>query len=312
VVTMSEQSPIRIATRASALALAQTSLVAEELARLSQRRVDIVPVSTRGDRSAAPLDSFGSVGVFVSAVRAAVIEGRADVAVHSLKDVPTAPEPRVLMAAIPQREDPRDALCSVGHRTLAQLAPGAVVGTGSPRRAAFLRASRPDLQVRGIRGNVDTRLALLDSGNVDAVVLACAGLSRLGRMASCSQALAPDIVLPAAGQGALAVECRSDSSDTSLLAALDDLDSAETRAAVVAERSLLATLEAGCTAPVGALAVSETDGIQLQAAVVASDGSQVLRLSESGSRDDAAVLGETLAARLIGAGAARLMGMEVR
>lgn len=302
---------VRVATRASALATAQSGWVAERIAGVLDRPVELITVSTLGDESDAPLDSFGSVGVFVSAVRQAVIDGRAEVAVHSLKDLPTAPESRLRVAAVPTREDPRDALHTATGMTLADLPEGARVGTGSPRRTAFLRAARPDLLIQAIRGNVDTRMGRVAAGDLDAVVLAAAGLIRLGRLGEETTPIDPAQVLPAPGQGALAIECRADLADTDLLSALAVLDDADTRAAVAAERQLLSSLEAGCTAPVGALARIEESEVHLQAAAAAIDGGRVLRLSESGPVDRAAEVGETLARRLLAAGAAHLMGERV-
>ena len=264
-------APLRLATRRSALALAQSRTVGEQLAALTGRRLELVEVTTRGDVDQAPLTQIGGTGVFVVAVRQALVDGRADVAVHSLKDLPTTPDERLHLAAIPAREDPRDALVARDGATLATLPLGARVGTGSPRRRAQIAAARPDLDIVDIRGNVDTRIARvtgdLDAGGLDAVVLAAAGLSRLDRQASVTELIDPERVMPAPGQGALAVEVRAaavpgsagtDRTDPGAAQALTDalrsLDDPHTRAAVVAERALLAALEAGCSAPVGALA----------------------------------------------------------
>jgi hydroxymethylbilane synthase len=243
---------IRIGTRASALATTQSQLVATRLSELHGVDVELVTISTEGDRSDAPLVSIGGAGVFVAALREAVASGEVDLAVHSLKDLPTAADPRLQVAAIPVREDPRDVLVARDGLTLGELPPGSRIGTGSPRRAAQINALGLGVEVVGIRGNVDTRLAKVSSGEVDAVVLAMAGLVRLRRIAEATETLDPIQMLPAPGQGALACECRADDDATTRL--LDVLDDPDTRAAVTAERSLLATLEAGCSAPVGALA----------------------------------------------------------
>ncbi|WP_129339815.1 hydroxymethylbilane synthase, partial [Cellulomonas endophytica] len=275
---------VRIGTRASALARTQTGHVADALRTLGVREVGTVHVRTEGDVVTAPLSSLGGTGVFVTALRDALLAGRCDVAVHSFKDLPTAPAPGLRVAAVPPREDPRDALCSVGGTAgarLADLRPGARVGTGSPRRAAQLRAARPDLEVVDLRGNVDSRLGRVTSGDLDAVVLALAGLARLGRLDAVSEVLDADVMTAAAAQGALAVEVRDDETDPVLLAALAALDHRPTRLAVAAERALLERLEAGCAAPVGAIArLGEGPGggtLHLEATVAAVDGTRVLR-----------------------------------
>lgn len=273
---------VRVGTRASALARAQSAWVGEQLAAAlpgDGGAVELVLVSTEGDRNLAPLTQIGGAGVFVTAVREALLEGRCDVAVHSLKDLPTLACPGLEIGAIPPREDPRDALCARGGHTLASLPPGARVGTGSPRRAAQLRQSRPDLEIVDVRGNVDTRLRRV-SEDLDAVVLARAGLARLGRLDAVTEVLADDLLIPAPGQGALAVECRSAdlASGSPLAAALAALDHEPTRLAVTAERAMLARLEVGCSAPVGALARSEDGALCLGTAVfVDSLGSDALR-----------------------------------
>ncbi|WP_151525699.1 hydroxymethylbilane synthase [Serinicoccus kebangsaanensis] len=247
--------PLRLGTRRSALAQSQSGWVADRL-RAAGLQVELVLVTTEGDTSARSLTEIGGAGVFASALRGALLEDRIDLAVHSLKDLPTAPSPELVVAAVPEREDPRDVLVARDGLTLAALPGGAVLGTGSPRRAAQLRLVRPDLEVRDIRGNVDSRIQMVRDGALDGVVLARAGLSRLGRLDEVTETLEADVMLPAAGQGALAVECRSE--DAALAEELAGiLDDPDTRAAVTAERSALAGLEAGCTAPVGALALLE-------------------------------------------------------
>jgi hydroxymethylbilane synthase len=310
---------LKFGTRASLLARTQTQSVADALTD-QQPGIDIetVLVSTEGDRSSAPLAQIGGTGVFVSALREALLAGTIDVAVHSYKDLPTAPAEGIALAAVPAREDPRDALCARDGLTLLDLPAGARIGTGSPRRAAQLRALDLGLEIVPIRGNVDTRLAKVgappEHGGLDGVVLAMAGLRRLGRSELITEPLDPIQVLPAPAQGALAVECRS--GDTATLELLAGLDDARSRAAVTAERALLAALEAGCSAPVGALAeVTEGDPddevgeeIFLRGSVTAVDGSDAVRLSATGARDTAEQIGRRLAAELIELGANTMMG----
>lgn len=305
-------SAVRVATRASLLARTQSGLVADALRERLDRDVVLVEVSTRGDvDQTTPLASFGGVGVFVSAVRDAVLRGDADVAVHSLKDLPTAPAEGLRLAAVPPREDARDVLVARDGGTVATLPAGASVGTGSPRRAAQLRALRPDLDVVPVRGNVDTRVRKVVDGELDAVVLAHAGLARLDRLDAVTEVLETDQMLPAPGQGALAVECRDVEDDAALLDALRDLDDDATRVAVTAERSLLAALEAGCSAPVGAHAtVSGAPGeavVHLTGAVVSDDGRVQVRKSVTGPAGDAEQVGRSLAADLLAAGAPGLV-----
>jgi hydroxymethylbilane synthase len=305
---------LRLGTRRSALALAQAAAVAETL-RAGGHAVDLVEVVTEGDRSAAALQTIGGTGVFVTEIRRRLLDGDVDLAVHSLKDLPTADADGLVLAAVPPREDPRDALVTRDRVPLAALAAGARIGTGSPRRAAQLhrlsRASGRPLDVVPIRGNVDTRLRKVAAGELDGVVLAVAGLSRLGRRNEAVEVFEPEQMLPAPGQGALAVECRA--GDAALAAALATaLDDPETRAAVAAERALLAALEAGCSAPVGAHArvvPGDTgDEVHLRGTVVAVDGSHALCLSATGPVGDAAGVGQRLAARLLEDGAADLIG----
>jgi hydroxymethylbilane synthase len=303
--------PLRLGTRRSALALAQSGRIASAL-RATGYDVALVEVVTEGDRSTQALATMGGTGVFVTELRRQLTDGVIDVAVHSLKDLPTADAPGLIVAAVPQREDPRDALVSRDRTPLNQLPQGATVGTGSPRRVAQLRALGLGLEVVAIRGNVDTRLRRVADGDLDAVVVAAAGLARLGRLEEVAELLDPGQMLPAPGQGALAVECRAD--DAPLVDGVRSaLDDAFTRAAVTAERALLATLEAGCTAPVGALADVATgdtgdDEIYLRGAVTAVDGSRAVRLSITGPLADSERLGRQLAVDLLEAGAAELIG----
>ena len=302
---------LRIATRRSRLALVQSQLIADRIAAATGRAVVLVPVATSGDDTSLPIDAMGTTGVFVAAVRQAVLAGAADLAVHSMKDLPTAAADGLLLGAVPAREDARDALCAADGRTLADLPTGARVATGSPRRVAQLRAVRPDLSYVPIRGNVDTRLEQVAVGAVDAVVLAVAGLTRLGRTDAITQIIPPEVCTPAPAQGALAVECRADLRDTELRTALAALDDADTRIAVTAERRLLAELEAGCTAPVGAYGFVRGMEISITAAVADSSGDPVIRLSDTGPASGAAQLGANLAARLLDAGATGLLGEPI-
>jgi hydroxymethylbilane synthase len=307
---------LRLGTRASALATTQSQTIADLIRTETGTDVELVMVSTAGDRDqTTPLASLGGQGVFVAALREAVVSGEVDFAVHSLKDLPTAPDPRLTIAAIPRREDARDAVVARDNLTLGELPVGSTIGTGSPRRVAQINALGLGLDVVPIRGNVDTRLGKVRSGELDAVVVALAGLKRLGRDGEATELLDPLQILPAPGQGALACECRVDDDETlQLLARLDD---AETRSAVTAERSLLATLEAGCSAPVGALAEvvwgdSPDDGgdeLWLRAVVADVSGNPLIRLSASGSPREAAAVGEQLAAELLAEGAAALTGV---
>jgi hydroxymethylbilane synthase len=271
---------VKVGTRASALALTQTGMIADQLAAAGGLAVELVRITTEGDRLTGSLVALGGTGVFVTALRDALLDGRCDVAVHSLKDLPTGVANGLVIAAVPEREDPRDALCARDRLTLAELPRGAKVGTGSPRRAAQLRATRPDLVVVDIRGNVDTRLRRVAPGDLDAVVLATAGLSRLGRLDAATDLLDPAIMSPAPGQGALAVEARAaDVADAGspLALALAAVDHAPTRLAVTAERALLARLEAGCAAPVGAHARILDGALALDAVVCRPDGTAQLR-----------------------------------
>ena len=302
---------LRLGTRGSALARTQSQAVADGITAATGTPVELVHIVTEGDRSSAAIAQLGGTGVFVAAIRRALLEGSVDLAVHSYKDLPTAPEPGLIIAAVPVREDPRDALVARDGLTLGELPPGSRIGTGAPRRVAQLRALGLGLDIVPIRGNVDTRLGRVSSGELDAVVLARAGLARLGRLEEITETLDPLQVLPAPAQGALAVECRtSDARTRELLGRLED---APVRACVVAERSTLAALEAGCSAPVAAYAeVAEGDTgpeLFLRASVTAIDGSDAVRGSATGSLADAAALGRGLAAELLDRGAAELMAV---
>jgi hydroxymethylbilane synthase len=302
---------LRLGTRGSALALAQSGGVAATVIAELGQHVELVSVATQGDLSSAAISQLGGTGVFVTALRDALLADEVDVAVHSYKDLPTAAADGLVIAAVPARQDPRDVLVARDGLTLGELPDGARVGTGSPRRTAQLRALGMGLDIVPIRGNVDTRVAKVRSGEIDAVVLARAGLARLDRLDEVTEVIDPLMMLPAPAQGALAIECRADDEElVALLAALDDPDS---RTAVAAERALLAGLEAGCTAPVGALAqIAEGDDgteIYLRAMVAALDGTDAVRLSATGPTSAAQEVGRRLAAELLDLGAADLMGV---
>ncbi|GGO89692.1 hydroxymethylbilane synthase [Wenjunlia tyrosinilytica] len=321
-------TPLRLGTRRSPLATAQSGMIAEAVRSATGRRVELVEITTHGDTSRENLAQIGGTGVFVSALRDALLAGTIDFAVHSLKDLPTAPAEGLVLAAVPEREDPRDVIVARDGLTLAGLAADssrggssrgtARVGTGSPRRMAQLnhwaRAHGVELTAVPIRGNVDTRIGFVRSGELDAVVLARAGLSRLGRLSDATETLDTDVVLPAPGQGALAIECAA--ANAELAAQLAVLDDPHTRVAVTAERSLLAALEAGCSAPVGALAdIVEGDTVtelRLRGVVGMVDGSSLVQMSTTGtvppSGDAAAALGRELAVEMLAKGAAGLMG----
>jgi hydroxymethylbilane synthase len=312
-VTDLQTVPLRLGTRASQLALTQSQAVADAITATSGVPVELVHVSTYGDRSTEAIAQLGGTGVFVSALRDALHAGTVDLAVHSFKDLPTAPTPGLTVAAVPAREDPRDVLVARDGLTLGELPPGARIGTGAPRRMAQLRALGLGLEVVPIRGNVDTRMGKVTSGELDAVVLARAGLARLGRISAVTEVLDPIQVLPAPAQGALAVECRSD--DTRVVELLAALDDPAARACVAAERSVLAALEAGCSAPVAAhaeLAEAEDGSAELwlRASVTAIDGSDSVRDSISGPAPEAESLGRRLAAELLDRGAAALMAVS--
>jgi hydroxymethylbilane synthase len=295
------QRPLRLGSRKSPMAIVQSELVAALITERTGRPVEIVGVTTLGDVSRAQLTQIGGTGVFVSALREALLGGGVDLAVHSLKDLPAGAAPGIALAAVPPRDDPRDALVARDGAKLADLPAGARIGTGSPRRAAQLLALRGDLQTVPIRGNAGTRLRKVADGELDGVVLAAAGLARIGQQTAITQVFEPDEMLPAPGQGALAVECRDDDPELAgLLAAVNDEAS---MAAVVAERSLLEALAAGCSAPVGGYAAG-TGQLLMRAAVLSPDGTRALRAHGSAPAADARRLGQDLAAELLRRGAA--------
>ena len=288
------------------MAIAQSGQVAGMITERTGRQVEIVGLTTLGDVSRAQLTQIGGTGVFVSALREALLGGEVDLAVHSLKDLPTGPAAGVVLAAVPPRDDPRDALIARDGAKLADLPPGARIGTGSPRRAAQLLGLRGDLRCVPIRGNANTRLGKVSDGELDGVVLAYAGLARIGYANAATQVFEPDEMLPAPGQGALAVECRG--GEPELAALLEAVTDQASLAAVTAERSLLAALEAGCSAPVGAYAAG-TGQLRMHAAVMSADGSRVLRAHGSAPGADAWQLGRDLAAELLRSGASDLIGV---
>src|SRR5580704_6258499 len=292
--------PLRLGTRRSPMAVAQSLLVSRAITERTGREVELVGIESAGDLSRDLLTQIGGTGVFVSSIRARLLAGDVDIAVHSLKDLPTGPAEDILLAAVPGRDDPRDVLAARDGAKLADLPAGAKIGTGSPRRAAQLLMLRGDLQTVPIRGNAGTRLRQVTDGELDAVVLAAAGLARIGHQNAITQVFELDEMLPAPGQGALAVECRADDSGlASLLAAVSDEAS---MAAAIAERSLLEALAAGCSAPVGGYAAG-TGQLLMRAAVLSPDGTRALRAHGSAPAADARRLGQDLAAELLRRGA---------
>jgi hydroxymethylbilane synthase len=319
------EAPLRLGSRRSPMAVSQSGDVARLVTERTGRPVEIVTMSTPGDISRAQVTQMGGTGVFVSSLRESLLRGEVDFAVHSLKDLPTGAAPGITLAALPPRDDPRDALVGRDGAKLADLPPGALIGTGSPRRAAQVALLRSDVSCVPIRGNANTRLAKVRDGELDAVVLAYAGLARIGHTDLVTEIFEPDDMVPAPGQGALAVECRAD--DHAMATLLATVDDPATRAAVTAERSLLAALEAGCSAPVGAYALVQPGpgGLRLDGIVLglpAADlppgvldsgtvtGRMVIRERSEAKAADAARLGRDLAQRMLALGAAGLMRGE--
>lgn len=301
----SHAQKLRLGTRASKLARWQADWVRARLEELGCA-VEIVEIATRGDLDVEiGIGSLSAVGVFTKEIQRSLLTGEIDLAVHSLKDLPTDVVPGLTLGAIPARESPLDVLVSRGPLQLMALPAGARIGTGSLRRQAQLRHVRPDLHVEGIRGNVDTRLQKLDEGQFDAIVLAEAGLRRLGLTGRITEVLPPEVMLPAVGQGALGIECRSD--DAGVLGAIGQLDDASTRSAVAAERSLLAALRGGCLAPVGAWGRIERGQLCLSGAVLSSDGTTRIEAHAASAPSDAAPLGRQVAASLLAQGATDLI-----
>lgn len=299
---------IRLGTRASALALAQATTVADAL-RARGAEVEIVSMRTEGDRLlGARLADVGGKGLFVREIEEALLAGRVDVAVHSLKDLPAETPPGLTLAAYPPREDPRDVLVTRAGGGLDDLPPGATVGTSSLRRQALVLARRPDVIVEAIRGNVDTRLRKLETQGLHAVILAAAGLRRLGLTPRHAEPLAAGVIVPAVGQGILAIEAREDDAETRrLVAALDD---AETRACALAERAFLARLGASCNTPMAGHATATGTRLDMIAVVASEDGRRVLRAEAAGTARDAEALGRSLADSLLDRGAAAVTALN--
>jgi hydroxymethylbilane synthase len=295
---------VRLGTRGSALARWQADWVADRL-RASGVQVELVLISTEGDTRSGPIGGLGGQGVFTKEIQRALLDDRIDLAVHSLKDLPTEPVPGLQLAAVPQRESPLDVLITSSGQTLEQLPAGSRVGTGSMRRQAQLLFARADLEVQGIRGNVDTRLRQLDENRFDAIVLAQAGLQRLGLAARITQVLDPGLLLPAIGQGALGLEIRCD--DEATRQCIAALDHAPSHQSVLAERTLLAALHGGCLAPIGAWARVEGDQLTLDAVVLDAQGSQRLATQVVGVACEPETLGRQAAQQLLQQGAASLI-----
>jgi hydroxymethylbilane synthase len=295
---------LRLGTRRSPMAMAQSGAVARLITQRTGVRVELVGLTSFGDISQADLTQIGGTGVFVSALRTCLLAGDVDIAVHSLKDLPTADLPGITLAAVPAREDPRDALVARDGAKLADLPTGARIGTGSPRRAAQLRLLRPDTRPVAVRGNAGTRLAKVASGELDAVVLAYAGLARIGHIDLVTEIFEPDEMVPAPGQGALAVECGD--TDPDLAALLGSVDDPATRAAVTAERAVLAELGAGCHAPVGAYG-TVAGQLDLTAVVIGGDGGPAVAASAGGPPAEAAKIGQQVARELLRRGAGRYL-----
>ncbi|KJF23140.1 hydroxymethylbilane synthase [Rhodococcus sp. AD45-ID] len=308
------EGTLRIGTRGSLLATTQAGTVRDALIAAGHP-AELVIIKTKGDQSTDPVQKIG-VGVFTAELREALADNRVDVAVHSYKDLPTAQDERFVIAAIPPREDPRDALVARDGLVLGELPAGSKVGTSAPRRVSQLAALGLGLDIVPLRGNLQRRLGKVESGELDAVILARAGLSRIGLLDLITENIEPVQMLPAPAQGALAVECLS--ANEELVAILAELDHADTRAAVIAERALLAELEAGCTAPVGALAeVVESiddngiifDELSIRGCAAAFDGSDVIRTGAVGAPDNAEELGRAVARELLELGARELMNV---
>lgn len=308
--------PLRIGTRGSALALWQSNHVRDELSRRHGIEAELVRIHTSGDKlqtaSVAQIGAEGSAkGIFIKELEDALLSGTVDIAVHSMKDVPTETPAGLVFAAITRREDPRDCLISRANRSLKGLPAGARIGTSSVRRQAQLRHVRPDLVVADLRGNVDTRLRKLAAGEFDAIVLAMAGVNRLGASDKVTQIFKQDVMLPAVGQGALGIETRADDSEAVALAS--SLNDAETRACVTAERALLRELEGGCQVPVGAWAkISASGELEIEAGVFSPDGAEAVRRADRGAAADAESIGVRLGRALIEAGADKILRLVGR
>ncbi|SET19323.1 hydroxymethylbilane synthase [Thalassotalea agarivorans] len=302
-----QEKRIRIATRKSALAMWQAEYVKAQLEHFhSDIVVELLPMTTKGDIILdTPLAKVGGKGLFVKELEVAMLEGRADIAVHSMKDVPVDFPPGLGLEVICPREDPRDAFVSNDYNTLADLPQGAVVGTSSLRRQCQLRAMRPDLVIKDLRGNVNTRLAKLDNGEYDAIILASAGLIRLEMPERISEYIAPETMLPANGQGAVGIECRVDDETTKAL--LAPLECQQTRVRVLAERAMNRALEGGCQVPIGSYATLENERLWLRGLVGSIDGDSMLTADVSGDVSEAEQLGLALANELLDAGADKIL-----
>lgn len=302
---------LRIGSRGSKLALWQAEHIRARLSHECRIESEIVIIKTSGDNfQSASVTAIGGKGIFIKEIEDALLDGRVDIAVHSMKDVPTATPSGLCFPAVTEREDPRDCLVSRGGETLGKLPHGARVGTSSLRRQSQLRYFRKDLRVAEMRGNVDTRMRKLEAGEFDAIVVAKAGLDRLGLSDKIAEVIAPEIMLSAVGQGALAIEARE--RDESLRETLASFDDSETRAAVTAERALLADLEGGCQVPLGAWGRIENGALRLDARVLAADGSECVARNASGAITDAEEIGRSLARELLDAGADRLLRLAGR
>jgi hydroxymethylbilane synthase len=303
--------PLRIATRKSPLALWQAHHVAALLGQAHGAQSTLVELTTEGDRFlSAPLSSVGGKGLFVKEIEAAVLDGRADLAVHSLKDMTSEMPEGLLLACIPEREDPRDAFVGRLSKTVESLPQGARVGTSSLRRTCQLLERRPDLEIRSVRGNVQTRLRKLEEEDLHGLLLASAGLKRLGLQERATQVLEPEVSLPAVGQGALAIQCRAE--DAELRAALQALEDPRTRTAVTAERAFLARLEGGCTVPLAGFATLEGERLWMRGLVGSPDGRRVVRAERVGPWAQAAELGLALAEVLLAQGGEEILAAHGR
>ncbi len=302
-------NPLRIGTRGSPLALWQARHVADRLRPLAApRAVELVEIETSGDRFRdAALSQMGGDGVFTKEIQRALLAGAVDVAVHSLKDLPTALVPGLTLAAVPERGPTGDAFVSHKHLNFDKLRTGAVVGTSSLRRRSQALHRRPDLNLVNLRGNVETRLRKLDEQNFDAIILAEAGLVRLGLESAITELLDPQWMLPAVGQGALGLECRTD--DAVALGLLDRLNDWPTRQAVLAERALLRELGGGCLLPLGASSRVEGERLRLRAAVLSADGRQRIAAEHNGTAEDAEAVGQQLAQMMLASGARELLSI---
>lgn len=305
--TKNSTNMIKIATRKSPLALWQAEFVKAELKRFHPSlQVELVPMSTKGDVILdTPLAKVGGKGLFVKELEIAMLEDRADIAVHSMKDVPMEFPEKLGLSVICEREDPYDAFVSNKYESIESLPQSAIVGTSSLRRQCQLKAKRPDLQIQDLRGNLGTRLGKLDDGLYDGIILATAGLLRLKMPERITQRISPDFILPAGGQGAVGIECRTDDQTTmDLLAPLNHKDTA---ARVLAERAVNNHLQGGCQVPIGAFAQLNKDQITIDALVGATDGSKIIQRQITGHRDDAEKLGVEIAQQLLDDGAGELL-----